>query len=136
MGLAAEFGTTDVAFLAPQAAGRTGYPYSFLSPLQETSRGFPPRWACSPGWWTAWIAQRIEHGRIALLGFSQGACLSLEFAARHPQPIRRGRRPERRADRTARDAARLSGLVWRGAGVPRLQRHRRAHPAGACPGDG
>jgi predicted esterase len=30
-------------------------------------------------------AQQIPPERIALLGFSQGACLSLEFAARHPQ---------------------------------------------------
>ena len=31
------------------------------------------------------IARQIPHARIALLGFSQGACLSLEFAARHPR---------------------------------------------------
>ena len=31
------------------------------------------------------VAQQIPYERIALLGFSQGACLSLEFAARHPQ---------------------------------------------------
>ena len=30
------------------------------------------------------VAQQIPHARIALLGFSQGACLVLEFAARHP----------------------------------------------------
>src|SRR3954470_8145484 len=35
LGLAAELRTTDVAFLAPQAAGRTWYPYSFLSPLAD-----------------------------------------------------------------------------------------------------
>jgi len=68
LGLAAEIGAADVAVLAPQAAGRTWYPYSFLSPMQENEPG---------------ITSGL--GVIALLGFSQGACLSLEFAARHPQ---------------------------------------------------
>jgi len=86
MGLAAEFGTTDVAFLAPQAAGRTWYPYSFLSPLQDNEPGISSALRVLAGLVDGLIAQRIEHGRIALLGFSQGACLSLEFAARHPQP--------------------------------------------------
>jgi len=86
MGLAAEFGTTDVAFLAPQAAGRTWYPYSFLSPLQDNEPGISSALGVLAGLVDGLFAQRIEHGRIALLGFSQGACLSLEFAARHPQP--------------------------------------------------
>ena len=86
MGLAAELGTTDVAFLAPQAAGRTWYPYSFLSPLQDNEPGISSALGVLAGLVDGLFAQRIEHGRIALLGFSQGACLSLEFAARHPQP--------------------------------------------------
>jgi predicted esterase len=86
MGLAAEFGTTDVAFLAPQAAGRTWYPYSFLSPLQDNEPGISSALRVLAGLVDSLVAQQIAHGRIALLGFSQGACLSLEFAARHPQP--------------------------------------------------
>ena len=86
IGLAAELGTTDVAFLAPQAAGRTWYPYSFLSPLQDNEPGISSALGVLAGLVDGLIAQRIEHGRIALLGFSQGACLSLEFAARHPEP--------------------------------------------------
>src|SRR6059058_277779 len=35
LGVAAALGTTDVAYLAPQAAGHTWYPYSFLAPLQQ-----------------------------------------------------------------------------------------------------
>jgi predicted esterase len=30
-------------------------------------------------------AEGVPADRVALLGFSQGACLSLEFAARHPR---------------------------------------------------
>jgi predicted esterase len=86
MGLATELGTSDVAFLAPQAAGRTWYPYSFLSPLQDNEPGISSGLRVLAGLVDSLVAQGIAHGRIALLGFSQGACLSLEFAARHPQP--------------------------------------------------
>ena len=85
LGLAAEFRTTDVAFLAPQAAGRTWYPSSFLSPLQDNEPGITSGLRVIAGLVDGLVAQGIPHARIALLGFSQGACLSLEFAARHPQ---------------------------------------------------
>ena len=39
LALAGEFGTTDVAFLAPQAAGHTWYPYSFLAPIHDNEPG-------------------------------------------------------------------------------------------------
>ena len=35
LGLATDFGVTDVAYLAPQAAGNTWYPYSFLTPMEK-----------------------------------------------------------------------------------------------------
>jgi predicted esterase len=73
----------DVAFLAPQAAGQTWYPRSFLSPAAEnepyltSALGAIARLVDDLG------RQSITPDRVALLGFSQGACLSLEFAARH-----------------------------------------------------
>ena len=85
LGLAAEFGTTDVAFLAPQAAGRTWYPHSFLSPMQDNEPGISSGLRVIAGLVDGLVAQDIAHARIALIGFSQGACLSLECAARHPQ---------------------------------------------------
>ena len=85
LSLAAEFGTTDVAYLAPQAAGRTWYPYSFLSPMQDNEPGISSGLRVLAGLVDGLVAQNIPHARIALLGFSQGACLSLEFAARHPR---------------------------------------------------
>ena len=85
LGLAAEFATTDVAFLAPQAAGRTWYPYSFLSPIQDNEPGLTSALGVIATLIDGLIAQPMPIGRIALMGFSQGACLSLEFAARHPQ---------------------------------------------------
>ena len=35
LGLASEFSAPDVAYLAPQAANRTWYPYSFLTAMQQ-----------------------------------------------------------------------------------------------------
>jgi predicted esterase len=86
LGLAAEFGTTNVAFLAPQAAGRTWYPNSFLFPIRDNEPWLTSALGVIAGLVDGLIARQIPHGRIALIGFSQGACLSLEFAARHPQP--------------------------------------------------
>ena len=85
MGLAAEFGIADVAILAPQAAGRTWYPYSFLSPMQDNEPGITSGLRVIAGLIDGLLAQQMPIERIALLGFSQGACLSLEFAARHPR---------------------------------------------------
>jgi predicted esterase len=85
LGLAAEFGTNDVAFLAPQAAGHTWYPNSFLYPIQDNEPWLTSALGVIAALVDGLIARQIPHGRIALIGFSQGACLSLEFAARHPQ---------------------------------------------------
>jgi predicted esterase len=73
----------DVAFLAPQAAGRTWYPHSFLTPIDRNE----PFLTSALGVVATLVAslgpQGIAPERVALIGFSQGGCLSLEFAARH-----------------------------------------------------
>jgi predicted esterase len=86
LGLAAELATADVAFLAPQAAGHTWYPYSFLSPLQDNEPGITSALNVIAALVDGLIARGVPSRQIGLLGFSQGACLALEFAARHPQP--------------------------------------------------
>jgi predicted esterase len=83
LSLAGEFATTDVAYLAPQAAGHTWYPYSFLSPIPDNEPGIRSGLGVIAGIIDGLAAQQISPERIGLLGFSQGACLSLEFAARH-----------------------------------------------------
>jgi predicted esterase len=85
LGLAVEIGVADVAVLAPQAAGRTWYPYSFLSPMQDNESGITSGLGVLARLVASLVRQQIPYERIALLGFSQGACLSLEFAARHPR---------------------------------------------------
>jgi len=81
--LADELALDDVAFLAPQAAGNTWYPYSFLAPIPQNEPGL----TSAIGVLAALVAQVQRDGvdtqRIGLIGFSQGACLSLEYAARH-----------------------------------------------------
>lgn len=83
LALADELAFPDMAYLAPQAAGYTWYPYSFLAPLTANEPGL----SSALGVLAALVAQ-VETGGISaeaifLAGFSQGACLTLEFVARH-----------------------------------------------------
>ena len=84
LSLADEVGVRDVAYLAPEAAGQTWYPYSFLAPMGDnepflgSALGVLDRIVHD-----LWQDHRIGPERIGLCGFSQGACLSLEYAARH-----------------------------------------------------
>jgi predicted esterase len=70
------------AYLAPQAEGGSWYPFSFLAPLDQNEPYLT--WSLEAiGALLAQIGQHIPPERTILLGFSQGACLALEFAARH-----------------------------------------------------
>jgi predicted esterase len=83
LGLAREVAPDDIAVFAPQAAGFTWYPYSFLSPIAQNE----PHLSSALRLVARLVEQIASEGfapeRIAIMGFSQGACLSLEFAARH-----------------------------------------------------
>lgn len=83
LGLSRGFSAADVAYLAPQAQGNTWYPYSFLTPMEQNQ----PFLDSALRRVEELIADVERHGtlreRVALIGFSQGACLALEFAARH-----------------------------------------------------
>jgi len=81
--VADELELDDVAYLAPQAAGNTWYPYSFLAPLSENQPGLNSALGVVASIVDDLGAQQIASERVAVLGFSQGACLSLEYAARH-----------------------------------------------------
>ncbi len=83
LGLADELRTTDVAFLAPQAAGHTWYPYSFLAPIEQNEPGLSSALAVLAALVDELAREGMPSERVALAGFSQGACLALEFAARH-----------------------------------------------------
>ena len=83
LGLAAEVDTGDVAFAAPDAAGRTWYPYSFLAPIEDNEPGISSGLRVIDGLIVRFESAGIPPERVLLLGFSQGACLTLEYAARH-----------------------------------------------------
>ncbi len=71
------------AYLAPQAAGNAWYPNSFLAPISDNE----PALSSALSVITALLDQLAGIGisaeRTIILGFSQGACLSLEYAARN-----------------------------------------------------
>ena len=85
LGLAREFSARDVACLAPQAANRTWYPNSFLAPILQNEPGLSSALRMIERLVHTLAQQQIPPSRIALMGFSQGACLTLEYSARHPQ---------------------------------------------------
>jgi phospholipase/carboxylesterase len=68
--------------LAPQSPGVSWYPYSFLAPIDQ-NEPFLSRSLATVGKFVADLsAQGFGPERLVLLGFSQGGCLALEFAAR------------------------------------------------------
>jgi predicted esterase len=83
LSLARDLRTTDVAYLAPQAASNTWYPYSFLTPIEQNEPWLTSALSTIDGLVNALGEQGVPPDRVALLGFSQGACLTLEYAARH-----------------------------------------------------
>jgi len=84
LNLADDIRVDDVAYLAPEAAGSTWYPYSFLAPLDQNEPGLSSALNLLDRLVAGLHADGLPAGRIAMLGFSQGACLTLEYAARHP----------------------------------------------------
>lgn len=73
----------DFTYLAPAASGRTWYPLSFMAPIEQNEPGI----SSGLGVLDALVSAVLEHGvqreHVFLLGFSQGACLTGTFAARH-----------------------------------------------------
>jgi len=82
MTVAAEVMYPGVAYLAPQAAGNAWYPYPFTAPL-ESNEPYLSSALEVLSLLLAKVQSSVPYERVVLLGFSQGACLSLEFAARN-----------------------------------------------------
>jgi predicted esterase len=83
LGLVPLFDRPEFTYLAPQAARYTWYSYSFLSPIEANEPGLSSALAVIDGLLTMLADKGLPPERVILLGFSQGACLSLEYAARH-----------------------------------------------------
>jgi phospholipase/carboxylesterase len=80
--VAAEVMFPGVAYLAPQAAGSAWYPNPFTAPLEANEPYLSSALEVLDSL-LARVVATVPAANVVLLGFSQGACLTLEFAARH-----------------------------------------------------
>ncbi|MBV8202239.1 MAG: phospholipase [Acidobacteria bacterium] len=122
LGLVPELGRPDLAYLAPQAAGSSWYPYRFMAPLEQNEPWLSSGLALLDALLGGLAAAGIGAERTMLLGFSQGACLSLELAARTARPYGA--------------VAGLSGALIGPPGTPRDGSARREGAAGTAGLDG
>lgn len=83
LALADELDREDVAYIAPQASGNTWYPYSFLAPIEQNEPGLSSGVRAIDDARRRIEAAGIPPERTVVLGFSQGACLGLEYVARN-----------------------------------------------------
>src|SRR3954467_256939 len=73
----------DFALVAPQATNNTWYPHSFLAPPEQNEPWLSSALNVVKETVADLNKAGITNENIYLLGFSQGACLTLEFAARN-----------------------------------------------------
>jgi predicted esterase len=84
LGLVEDIYDERIAYLAPQAAGNTWYPYSFLAPIEENEPWLTSALAKVESIVQLCIASGVARARVVICGFSQGACLGTECVARNP----------------------------------------------------
>lgn len=73
----------DYALLAPQATNHTWYPRSFLAPVTENEPWLSSALNVVEQILGTALEAGIKTEHVYFLGFSQGACLTLEFTARN-----------------------------------------------------
>jgi len=83
LGLACELNVSEYALIAPQATNHTWYPYSFMVAPEQNEPWLTSALERLKEVVEDVMAQGISSENIYLVGFSQGACLILEFAARN-----------------------------------------------------
>jgi predicted esterase len=81
--LASALAQPDVTYLAPAAANNTWYPYSFMSDIARNEPYLSSALSVVKSLVSQIEAAAIRRDRIVILGFSQGACLTTEFAIRN-----------------------------------------------------
>jgi len=83
LSLADELDHPEFAYLAPEAAGHTWYPYSFLAPIAQNQPWLNSALSFLEKVVARAVAAGIPRHKVSMLGFSQGACLATEFVARN-----------------------------------------------------
>lgn len=79
------FDTDKTHWVAPQAAGNTWYPYSFMEPREKNEPWLTSALTALDSICDLARKSGIKNDKIFFLGFSQGACLALEYAAQRAQ---------------------------------------------------
>jgi phospholipase/carboxylesterase len=74
---------TDTTIIAPQATQHSWYPYSFMAPVKDNEPALSSALVVIDEVVKDVLTQGIDKKNIYFLGFSQGACLTLEYVARH-----------------------------------------------------
>lgn len=83
LSLVPEIDQPGFVYLAPQAAGNTWYPNSFLAPIESNEPNLSSAFNVLKMIFSHLRVAGIPPEKTMLLGFSQGACLILEFVARN-----------------------------------------------------
>ena len=85
LGLGEPIAPEQWAMLAPQASGNSWYPFSFLAPREQNEPYLTSALGRVQAAVDMALAAGIAAGKIAIAGFSQGACLATEFVGRNPR---------------------------------------------------
>ncbi|MFD1257846.1 alpha/beta hydrolase [Mucilaginibacter terrae] len=83
MSLSRELNVEGMAIYAPEATNNSWYPYSFMAPDEQNQPSLNSALLVIGGLVDQIIAGGIPADKIYFLGFSQGACLTLEYIARN-----------------------------------------------------
>jgi len=83
--LAREIGVDGVAYLAPGANRNTWYPQPFLAPVSANEPGRSSGLQAIADCVGTPVEAGVPEDRVAVGGFSQGACLATESVARNPR---------------------------------------------------
>ena len=83
--LAGNLRITETAIFAPQAENRSWYPYSFMEELENNQPALDSALNAIDNLVGEIYDQGIPASQLYFLGFSQGACLALEYVTRYAQ---------------------------------------------------
>lgn len=83
LSLASHLNAEDFALMAPEATNHTWYPNSFMAPVAQNEPWLSSALDNLKEMVDEVIEQGISAENIYFMGFSQGACLTLEFVTRN-----------------------------------------------------
>jgi phospholipase/carboxylesterase len=73
----------DMAIFAPQATNHSWYPHSFMASVENNEPALSSALSLIDELVDDIVKQGINKKNIYFIGFSQGACLTMEYVARH-----------------------------------------------------